>query len=91
MILCCFSKDKNFLEDEWEEFSISDVLKKMLCQKNIYSLIDLNEIFTNKYKKISLIRHFAEETIEEDIRDIAKIILKMIKNSHNYVMFLNDQ
>jgi len=88
MVLCYFSelKDKNYVESNLI-FEVSLENQKLLFTKNILSLIDLKEIFMNKCQKISLIKHFAENTEEKDIAEIAKIINYMMNKSYKYAIF----
>jgi hypothetical protein len=87
MLLCYFSKDKNFKEDGFIQIDTNENLQNLLCQKHIMSIVDLFEIFNKCTKKISLIEHFAKNTNEQELIDISKIISQMMDQSYNYAMF----
>lgn len=95
MLMCFFSKDKSFSENnetswksfETKEFSIDLNILTTSDTKNVWSFVELYDLFINRCKKISLVKHFAESTFEKDLVCLSKIISYMNKNAYIYAMF----
>ena len=105
-MLCYFSKKKDFNllneesegneNKEWLNVSIEDAdLKSILCDKKVWSNIDLRDLFDGYLKRISLVNHFTNTESEKELLYMSKVkvlatVMKEMIKTDTYFVFFNE-